>query len=443
MPDLSTSSPSPPDLRAVAARLLDAVLERRRALDEALADPALGFAALADRDRAAARRLVSATLRRLGQLDDLVQAFTARPPKGLPLMALRLGLCEILFLGTPHHAAVSQAVNLLPPPERGGARARGLVNAVLRRAVREGAAHVAQQDAARMNTPAWLWRRWRMAYGEAIARAIATAHLGEAPLDITLKTPAAPADWPSRLEAARLPTGTLRRMAGGAVEQLPGFDDEGGAHWWVQDAAAALPARLLGDVRGQLLADLCAAPGGKTAQLLAAGAEVYAIDRSEPRLRRLKTNLARLGLKARVRTDDAATWQPAPGESLDGILLDAPCSATGTIRRHPDLPHLKQETDIAKLAAAQRRLLEHALDLVRPGGLVVYCVCSLEPEEGEGHLHWLRQRPDVEILPVEAAELGVPPDMIDAAGALRTLPCHWPEHGGLDGFFALRLRRKN
>ncbi|MBP7063965.1 transcription antitermination factor NusB [Ferrovibrio sp.] len=423
--------------RRVAADLLDAVLRRHRALDEAMHEPGLGFARLADRDRAFVRRLVATCLRRLGQVDAVLKGFVKIWPKGLPLQALRLGLCELLFLDTPPHAAVSSAVELLPA----GSKARGLVNAVLRRAGREGAAIIAGQDAARLNTPVWLRRRWEAAYGADLAQAIMTAHQAEAALDISTK-PGRAATWAEPLNAVLLPSGSLRRLAGGAVESLPGFADQP-AEWWVQDAAAALPARLFGaDLAGRQIADLCAAPGGKTAQLLSLGAEVFAIDRSEPRLQRLKQNLARLGLKAQVRTADATVWQAEAGLLLDGVLVDAPCSATGTIRRHPELPYLKQESDLAALTALQRRLLQHAITLLKPGGLLVYATCSLEPEEGEAQRDWLLAQPELEAMPIQPAELGLPAALIDAAGSLRCLPCHWPEHGGIDGFFAARFRKR-
>ena len=454
-----TTEAAAPFPRAVAAGLLQAVLDKHRALDDALADKAMGFTALAERDRAAIRRLVATCLRRLGQIDALIDAFVPRRPAGLPLQALRLGLCDLLLLGTPAHAAVSASVDILPPPEKGGAKARGLVNAVLRRASQEsGRASgneaetlLMEQNAGRLNTPGWLAKRWIAAYGEAAAQAIMDAHLAEAPLDISVK-PGLEAEWAEALQAEILPSGSLRRMAGGAVEQLPGFD---AGVWWVQDAAASLPAKLFGPVAGKRIADLCAAPGGKTAQLLSLGAAVYAVDRSEARLQRLKRNLARLNLKAMVRTADAETWQPdvagpdsaGPDSAgpdaalLDGVLLDAPCSATGTIRRHPDLPYLKRPADIAKLADLQRRLLLHGLSLLKPGGLLVYCVCSLEPEEGEAQLAWIKARKDCELLPVTAAELGVDVAMISADGALRSLPSHWAERGGIDGFFAMRVRK--
>ena len=415
--------------RLVALRLLRAVLEKHRPLDEALADPSNGMSRLEERDRGFARRLVASCLRRLGEADAALKPHLGRWPEGAPLAALRLGATELLFLGTPPHAAVSAQVDLLPRESK----ARGLVNAVLRKVSAQAKPDAAQ--APKLNTPAWAMQRWNKAYGAATAEAIATAHLSEAPLDISVKHPAEMAQWAEALQADILPNGSLRRMAGGQVENLPGFND--GA-WWVQDAAAALPAKLFGDVSGLVIADLCAAPGGKSAQLAAAGARVFAIDRAEPRVQRMKQNLKRLGLKIEARTALAENWRPeAP---LDGILLDAPCSATGTIRRHPDLLYLKREADIAKLAQVQRRLLERALEIVKPGGLVVYCVCSLEPEEGEAHRGWLKERADCALEPIAAEELGIGEEMI-RKGTLRTLPCHWAERGGLDGFYAMRLRK--
>ncbi|MEI7610759.1 MAG: RsmB/NOP family class I SAM-dependent RNA methyltransferase, partial [Rhodospirillaceae bacterium] len=278
---------------------------------------------------------------------------------------------------------------------------------------------------------------WSAAYGPDTARAIAEAHLHEAPLDLTLKNPAESALWAERLEAEVLATGSLRRAAGGAVAELPGFADGG---WWVQDAAAALPATLFGDLAGRRVYDLCAAPGGKTAQLAALGAQVTAVDRSAPRLERLATNLARLGLAAATVAADAALWQPE--ESADAILLDAPCSATGTIRRHPDIPHLKDRADVAKLAALQRRLLARAVALLKPGGTLVYTVCSLQPEEGEEQIAaLLAAGAPVSRRPLVAGEAGVPDAALTAAGDLRTLPCHLAALGGMDGFFVARLLR--
>ncbi len=419
-----------PTARAAALDLLQAVLRRRQPLDEALArQPLLGK--LEARDRAFARLLTATALRRLGEIDQALSPMLAKPlpAKAAAVMdALRLGACQILFLGTPPHAAVGETVELVA-----GARAlagyKGLVNAVLRRIERERPA----TDPAR-NTPAWLAERWGRAYGEATARAIAAAHLAEAPLDLSVKSDAEA--WAAKLGAEILPTGTLRlRDAAGAVEALPGFAE--GA-WWVQDAAAALPARLLG--RPARAIDLCAAPGGKTASLAAAGAAVTAVDRSPARLKRLGANLARLGLAAELVEADAASWRPA--EPAEAVLLDAPCSATGTIRRHPDLPWLKAPADIKKLAAVQDRLLDNALAMTRPGGVLVYATCSLEPEEGPERIAALLARgAPAARLPIEPSEVGGLAALLTPEGDLRSLPCHLAEAGGMDGFYACRLRR--
>ncbi|MFQ5783949.1 MAG: RsmB/NOP family class I SAM-dependent RNA methyltransferase [Alphaproteobacteria bacterium] len=423
------------DARACALDLLDAVLSRRTPFDEAIERHA-GLARLAERDRAFARLLVATTLRRLGQIDALIDGCLARP---LPAKAararhaLRLGACQLVFLATPPHAAVDATVALVRG--RDMAPYRGLVNAVLRRIAGEGRARAAAQDAARLNTPDWLWRRWNAAYGEASARAIAAAHLAEPPLDLTVRDDAA--TWATRLAATLLPTGSLRRTLGGAVSALPGYAE--GA-WWVQDAAAALPVRLLGDVAGAAVLDLGAAPGGKTAQLAAVGARVTAVDRA-PRLPRLEANLARLGLAAATVAADMTDWRP--DQPAPFVLLDAPCSATGTIRRHPDVARLKRAADVARLAALQDRLLDAACAMLAPGGTLVYCVCSLEPEEGEDRIAaLLARRSDFARAPVAAAEVGGLAEFVTAAGDLRTLPCHLAAFGGLDGFYAARLRRR-
>jgi 16S rRNA (cytosine967-C5)-methyltransferase len=223
---------------------------------------------------------------------------------------------------------------------------------------------------------------------------------------------------------------------------LPGFTE---GQWWVQDAAAALPARLFGDVAGKSVADLCAAPGGKTAQLAHAGARVTAVDRSPGRMARLGDNLARLALEAETVVADAAEWQGAKsGEGFDGILIDAPCSSTGTIRRHPDVAWLRQETDIGALMALQKRLLQKAVVLLKPGGTLVYCTCSLEPEEGEQAIFaLLAAEPAMRRVPIEAGEVAGLTEILTAEGELRTLPCHLPHpdprFSGLDGFYAARL----
>jgi len=419
--------------RHVALDLIGAVLGRERPLDEAI-DDSPAMANLPLRDRAFARLLVATVLRRLGQIDAMIAECLANP---LPPRAaqvhdiLRLGIVQLLFLHTPPHAAVATSVDLAQ--NRGYPAHKGLVNAVLRRLSLEGAERIAAQDAAVLNTPLWLWRSWTTHYGEQIARAIATAHLREAPLDLTLRANAS--DWCERLAATPLPTGTLRRAGGGAVATLPGYAE--GA-WWVQDAAAALPVRLFGNVAGLQVLDLCAAPGGKTAQLADAGAFVTAIDRSSRRLERLTANLKRLALPAATVAADALTWRPE--QPADAVLLDAPCSATGAIRRHPDVPHLKRPADVSRLAMIQDKLLRAAVEMLRPGGMLVYCTCSLEPEEGPQRVEaLLRSGAPVERRPISATESEVPDEWLTADGDLRTLPFHLGEYDGIDGFYAARL----
>jgi 16S rRNA (cytosine967-C5)-methyltransferase len=423
--------------RKTALALLRAVLDDGRPLDEALAgNPHL--ARLEARDRAFARLLLVTVLRRLGQVDAAIDRCLDRPIRAKDIMLrhiLRLGTAQLLFLETPPHAAVSTSLDLARGPRLAGQR--GLLNAVLRRLSREGAALVEGQDAARLNTPDWLWDSWCAAYGETTARAIAEAQLGEPPLDLSCKGDAE--DLAKKLGAEVLPGGSLRLPAGqGDVTRLPGY---GEGAWWVQDAAAALPARLLGDVSGKQVIDLCAAPGGKTAQLAAAGAEVIAVERSVERLQRLQENLDRLQLGAALVEADAAEWSPPV--PADAVLLDAPCSATGTLRRHPDIAWLKDSAQIASLTAAQDRLLAHAVAMVKPGGLLVYAVCSLQPEEGPQRIHALLSADDrVERLPLAASELPGFEDCLTPEGDLRSLPCHLPAQGGLDGFYACRLRRR-
>jgi 16S rRNA (cytosine967-C5)-methyltransferase len=440
----AASAVDPPGFtaRRLAADILDGVLRRHRPLDEQLDDQAAhpDYAALADRDRALVRVLATTVLRRLGTLRHLLGRLLER---GLPAdaprveTALLLGAAQILWLEVPDHAAVDLAVRLVQADRRAG-RYAGLVNAVLRRVTRDGAQSLAVIDTTALDTPDWLMSRWERSYGTDTARAIAIANGREAALDITVKSD--PERWAEMLGGRLLPTGSVRTIAHGPIPQLAGYAD--GA-WWVQDAAAALPARLLGDVRGLAVADLCAAPGGKTAQFAAAGARVVAVDRAPARLERLQGNLARLHLSAETVAADVTQWRAGP---FDAVLLDAPCSSTGTIRRHPDIPWLKRETDIATLAALQRRLVARAAELVRPGGLLVYCTCSLEPEEGiEVVRDFLQHAPDWRRQPVSAEEIHGRGEWLTPDGDLRTLPCHLDDPdsrwAGLDGFYAARLRR--
>jgi 16S rRNA (cytosine967-C5)-methyltransferase len=420
--------------RRTALELLVACLDKGQPLDEALSRHN-GFPVLDPRDRAFVRLLLATTLRRLGEIDTVLGLLIERPLQGanaLGHQVLRLGAAQLLFLGTPAHAAVDTSVQLMEITNQ--THLKGLANAVLRKVARDGAALLGDRDPARLNTPQWLWESWTESYGEDTTRAIAAAHLIEAPLDLTARSDVA--FWAGRLEADVLPTGTLRRPAGGAITELPGFAE---GTWWVQDAAATLPARLLRDIAGKRVADLCAAPGGKTLQLCAADAQVTAVDISERRMIRLGENLKRAGLSAELVTADASKWTTT--EKFDAILLDAPCSGTGTLRRHPDIAWLKDEEDVSRLTLTQDRLLVHALDLLKPGGTLVYAVCSLQDDEGPARIEGLLTREKrLQRVPVEATEL---PDLaaaITPAGDIRTLPSMWAERGGLDGFYVARLR---
>ncbi len=418
--------------RRVALDTLDATLGRRpKPADEALVGhPA--FEDLDRRDRAFARLLVLTVLRRLGELDALARPHLRFEPKDLRARnILRLGTAQLRFLGTPAHAAVNETVRLAVGKQ---APMVPMLNAVLRRVAD---APPVELDAARLDTPSWLFNSWTAAYGEPAARAIAAAHLAEAPLDLVVKGD--PAPWVEALDGRLLPGGTLRCPGGGPIDQLPGFAE--GA-WWVQDLAATFPARLLGDVAGRRVLDLCAAPGGKTMQLAAAGARVTAVEVDADRALVMRANIARVGLEAAVETvvADARAWSPEM--PFDLVLLDAPCSATGTIRRHPDILWAKSAEGLARLTGLQDELLLAASRMVAPGGKLAYAVCSLQPEEGPQRIKaFLEREPGFVRDPIGREELlGLPVDLTPE-GELRTLPCHLAEEGGMDGFFVARLRR--
>jgi 16S rRNA (cytosine967-C5)-methyltransferase len=427
--------------RQLAVVLISAVMSERRSLDEALAisQSSRAFAEVDARDRAFARLIAATVLRRHGELSTVLQSFLDKPlpeRRGRLTPILLAGAAQLLLLGTPAHAAISLAVDQCRL-DRDAQRFDKLTNAVLRRVAEKGTAVLAGLDAPALNVPNWLMRRWRAAYGAELAQQIATASLREAPLDVSLKVAGAG----DALGGLLLPTGSMRLGVHGRIEDLPGYGD---GSWWVQDAAAALPARLLGDVAGLDVADLCAAPGGKTAELASAGAWVTAVDASKTRLQRVRDNLDRLKLDADIVHADATTW--SPGKTFDAVLLDAPCTATGTIRRHPDILHLKREGDVAVLADLQARLLAHAATLVKAGGTLVYCTCSLEAEEGREQVSkFLDSHRAFARKPVAAGEAGIAEDWITADGELRTLPTHLaletPELSGMDGFYAARLRR--
>ncbi|MGD0190282.1 MAG: RsmB/NOP family class I SAM-dependent RNA methyltransferase [Rhizomicrobium sp.] len=429
------------DVAGIAARkaaltVLSEVLRKRRPLDVVLDETIPSQ--LSQRDAGFARAIANETMRRFGQIDALLRSFIAKTPaphrSGSTLEILMAGACELLFLGVPAHAAVD-AANRLAATDTKAVHFKPLINATLRRISREGASVIAQQDAERLNTPDWLWTRWCGTYGEEQTRAIARMHAQPAPLDISSKGAVEASAFGQT--ALLLPGGTIRLNDARRVDALPGYAD---GTWWVQDFAASLPARLLGDVRGKRVIDLCAAPGGKTAQLAAAGADVIAVEREPQRAARLKENLERLQLNVTLAEADVLDFTPE--RPVDFVLLDAPCSATGTIRRHPELPWIKSADDIQLCARTAAELLDAAGRMVAPGGVLVFAVCSLEDEEATQQASdFLRRTDDFRREAIAPAEVFGLNELIDADGDLRTLPSHLAEEGGMDGFYAVRLRR--
>jgi 16S rRNA (cytosine967-C5)-methyltransferase len=413
--------------RAAALDLLHAALARRAGLDDALSRPP--FSALPPRERGHARALVMAALRRLGPIDKLLAARLQKQPPEAVTNILRLGAAELFWLAAPDFAVVSTSVELAA--SRSDTRAfKGLVNAVLRGLARDGVPTVEPESLC----PDWLYARWTAAWGQDAAARIAASIAEEPDADLSFKAPPSP-ELAEALGAHELPGGSWRTAMGGLVSEWPGFED---GQWWVQDVAAAIPARLLHAKPGESAVDLCAAPGGKTLQLAAAGAEVVAVDRSAQRLRRVTENLARIELTAETHAADAADWPDT--RTFDAVLLDAPCTATGTFRRHPDVLWASRPGDVAPLAKSQSKLLDAASGRVKPGGRLVYCVCSLEPEEGEQQVDgFLKRHPDFRLDPIAPDEGGAPAAAITANGCLRLLPFHLD--GGGDGFFAARFVR--
>ncbi|MGI9371340.1 MAG: RsmB/NOP family class I SAM-dependent RNA methyltransferase [Hyphomicrobiales bacterium] len=418
--------------RRAAIKALKNILKDKQPLEGALERASLS--ALHAKDRALARSIVTTALRRKGQLDDALNTFIEKPlgPKGTGLTyeALLAGAAQILFMRVPAHAAIDLSARVLAYDPSGGRKFVGFLNAVLRNLDREGDAALAGQDEARLNTPGWLYESWTKAYGGDGARAIALAHLKEAPLDLTVKEDAA--TWAEKLGGHVLAQGSIRLDENpGKVTKLDGFEE--GA-WWVQDVAASLPARLLGTVKGKRVFDLCAAPGGKTSQLAHAGAEVIAVDSSPDRMERVRENLKRLQLDAETVTCDVMDF--APDELADAILLDAPCSSTGTIRRHPDVAYLKTRGSIKVLAKTQGEMLRKAETLLKPGGTLIYCTCSLQPEEGEKQIAQALKRGGLERVAISKEEIGALAEAITHDGDVRTVSSM-----GMDGFFISRLRR--
>ena len=436
--------PPPPGLaaRVAAAAALADILGNGHTLEERFAaDAAAGRQHAFDvRDRALIRSIVTASLRRLGTIRAALAKFLEQ---GLPKKAgslehaLIVGAAQLLFLDVPDHAAVDLAVRAVRADPKAAPYA-ALANAVLRNVAR---ARDELRDPADpfIDTPPWLAARWKKNWGVEAATAIALMHRREPTLDLTVRGDSAA--WAERLGGIVLPTGSVRLVNRDAVPDLPGYSE---GQWWVQDAAAAIPARLLRVASGERAADLCAAPGGKAAQLAAAGAEVVALDRSAERMKRLAENFERLRLPVEIAVSDGLTFDAPP---FDAILLDAPCTATGTIRRHPDVAWVKRISDIGSLSAMQAKMLDRACALLKPGGRLVYCTCSLEPEEGEAQIAaLLRRNPDMARVPISADEVGGLAGCVTAEGDVRTLPSFLPNEdprlAGLDGFFAARLVRK-
>lgn len=426
--------------RKAAFEAIEKVLVQKQPLDSTL-EKLQSFISLPSRDKAFARMLIATTLRRLGQIDDLIARCEERPGSvstntGLQNV-LRLGIAQILFMNVPDHASVDTSVRLAETARLD--RQKGFVNGMLRNIARNGAELLSKQDPARLNTPDWLLKIWIEEYGLKTAAEIATANLVEAPLDITVKDKSELNYWGSTLQASSFATGTLRRPSGGNVTALSGFDD---GMWWVQDASAAIPAQLFGDVKGKTVVDLCAAPGGKTAQLASMGAHIIAVDRSAQRMKRLNQNLERLRLQDKVETfiADAAQWRPKVAPDM--ILLDAPCSATGTIRRHPDVLHLKSPQDISSLIEVQKRILRNAFDILAPGGILIYCTCSLQQSEGEHQvLEFIQNEPNALRLAISPDEIGKLDELITEHGDIRVLPFMQAASGGMDGFYIARLKK--
>jgi 16S rRNA (cytosine967-C5)-methyltransferase len=432
------------EARYLALTILEAVIRDQKSLDaaipEALTDER--FAHLQPRDKAFARLLAMTVLRHHNNLQAVINTFLGKPlsPNAERIRIILLaGAAELTILKIAPHAAISTAVELTRLSAKTLHFDR-LANAILRRVSEKGTELIEARDAV-MNFPEWMISGWQAAYGKETASRIAAASIAEAALDLSVKDDAV--QWASRLDAIALPTGTLRRAAGGRIEDLDGYREGG---WWVQDAAAALPARLLNAGPDDRVLDLCAAPGGKTAQLCATGAAVTAVDVSATRIERLRANLDRLGFDAISVASDATTWRST--ERFDGILIDAPCTATGTIRRHPDILHLKRSGDIQRLNEMQDRLLKNAASLVNVGGTIVYCTCSLEPAECEQRIEAFLSGAlsgKFKRRPITAAEIGNQAEWLTDVGDLRTFPFHLsqenPALSGIDGFYAARLER--
>ncbi len=423
--------------RKHAHSILFEITSKRRTFGDVLISHK-GFNKLNAKDRAFAYNLVATTLRRLGQIDAIINE---RLERDLPRSAnaarnaLRLGLCQILFLHSQTHAAVNTSVEIAGL--RGPQKFKAVVNGILRRVAREGAETITKRHPEDQNMPDWMRVSWERTFGQKETQKITKTNLRNPPIDLTIRNN--PDRWANKLGGKRIGKVTVRLPGSVQIGLVEGFED---GEWWVQDAAATLPAQILAtSAPVGRVCDLCAAPGGKTIQLLMAGLDVTAVDKSEERLLLLQSNLKRLKLEAHIITKDILYWKPA--EVFNAVLLDAPCSATGTIRRHPDIPHLKSPKDIPKLAKLQRQLIDCAIKLTAPGGIVVYSVCSLEAEEGIEQVNKvLSQNSSIEIDRIGINEIQDFENCLTKAGCVQTTPAHLSGIGGVDGFFIARFRKK-
>ncbi len=419
---------APPHIsaRRVAHDLLDQITGEGRLMPELLAAGALDR--LEPADRARAQRLTLDTLRGLERADRLLERHLRKNPPLTVRNMLRLATVEIC-MGGDAHGVVNEAVAIVGQDKRTGAL-KGLVNAVLRKIAAEGPAAWEKLRVPRL--PKWLRGPLAEAYGAPVIAAMEAVYFATPPLDLTPKADAEA--LAAAVGGSVLPTGSVRLLQAGQVTALPGYDR---GDWWVQDAAAAVPAQVLAAQPGETVLDMCAAPGGKTMQLAATGAQVTGLDISEGRMARVAANLARTGLQAALVVEDALAHQG----QYDAILLDAPCSATGTIRRHPDLPHAKDGSEFGALIDMQAQMLDHALTLLKPGGRLVYCTCSLLPDEGEVQVdEALSRHPGLKVDRAALALPGISDTWHTPEGGLRLRPDYWADQGGMDGFYIACLR---
>ncbi len=420
--------------RLAATQLLHAVLFDRRLLSDALMGDTSPIARLSPPDRARAQSLATGVLRHLHRLDAVLDTYLEKPPPPKVRNTLRVAAYELLAEGGAAYGVVDAAVEIVRGSPKSGKLA-GLVNAVARKVVKNGAEIWAVQTPQAL--PSWLAKPVAKNFGKETIPRIEAAHQAGAPIDLTMRAPSEAAEWAGRLHGEVLPNGSLRLLGRPQITGLPGFET---GDWWVQDAAAAMPAQLMGNVDGLDVLDLCAAPGGKTMQLAAAGANVTALDISEARMVRVDENLTRTRLKADLVIADALTWQP--GRLFDAILLDAPCSATGTIRRHPDLPFVKSGADMSGLFQLQADMIDAALALLKPGGRLVYGTCSLLPREGESQVKLaLERHAGLLIEDVDPTEVGLEAEWRAPGGGIRLRPDYWGDRGGMDGFYLAAMRK--